>query len=193
MQTLTKERNIYQAHLPENILLKGVIESLLDGILILTTDGEVIEASQSAQKVCDRLTPNPDIPNVPKEVWRLCQSLIESRNLCSDHIIVLEDELSTEQFPLLRIRVRWVSLKTSSEPYIMVLIEDRHQANQRLAIAESLQYQLTPRETDVWQLYRTNYPYKDIAQKLFISIDTVKKHIKSSRAKREMFLHENWN
>ena len=193
MQTLTRESNIYPAPLSENILLKGVIESLLDGILILTTDGEIIEASVSAQQVCDRLTPNPVAPGVPKEVWRLCQSLIESRNYYSDHIVVLEDELNTEQFPQLRICVRWVSLKTSSEPYILVLIEDRHQANQRLAIAESFQYHLTPRETDVWQLYRTNYSRKEIAKKLFISIDTVKKHIKSSRAKRQMFLYENCN
>ena len=191
MQTLAKERNIYQAHLPENALLKGVIESLLDGILILTMEGEIIEASMSAQQVCDRLTPNRLKPNIPKEIWRLCQALIESRNYYADSTIVIEDELSTDQFPLLRLCVRWMALNASSKPYILVLIEDRYQSNQRLAIAESIQYQLTSREAEVWQLYRMNCPRKEMAKQLFISTDTVKKHVKNILAKRRMFRYEN--
>lgn len=45
-----------------------------------------------------------------------------------------------------------------------------------LAIAEAAQYHLTQRETDIWCLYRANYSYKEIADYLYISINTVKKY-----------------
>ena len=183
-----------QINVPEDTLLKRVIESLLDGILIVTEDGITIETSRSAQSVCDRLTPNPVPPHLPQEIWNVCQLLIDSRrHYDPDAVVVIEDEISTKAFPLLRIRARWISLKTSDQPYILVLLEDRHRANQHLAIAESIQYHLTPRETEVWQLCRANCPRKEIAEKLFISKSTVKKHVKNILAKQRMFLHEGWN
>ena len=185
-----QERINNHADRPTNTLLQGVVESLLDGILILTEKGDLMSLNNSAQEVCDRLTTNASTPNIPKEVWHVCQMLIESFKNYSSDTVVVEDEISTEKFPLLRIRARWVSLKTSEQPYILVLLEDRYLANQRLAIAESIQYCLTPRETEVWQLYRTDCPRKEIAKKLFISVSTVKKHIKNVLAKRRMFQNE---
>lgn len=175
-------------------VLRGVIESLLDGILIVTEDGELIQISTSAKRVCDRLTPNPLTPDIPQEIWGVCQTLINSRRSYDpDAMVVIEDAITTEQFSQLRIRARWILRKTSDQPYILVLLEDRYLTNQHLAIAEAIQYHLTPRETEVWQLCRTNCPRKEIAKKLFISLSTVKKHVKSILAKRRMTLNDGWN
>lgn len=194
MQTATRETDNVQPNVSDAHLLQGVIESLLDGILIVTEDGVPIQRSTSAKRVCDRLTPNLSTPNLPKEIWRVCQTLIDSRqHYDADTVVVIEDEITTEQFPQLRIRARWISLKTSDQPYILVLLEDRYLANKHLAIAEAMQYHLTPRETEVWQLCRTHCPRKEIAKKLFISMSTVKKHVKSILAKRRMFLDDGWN
>jgi WD40 repeat protein len=59
---------------------------------------------------------------------------------------------------------------------------------------------LTPREQDIWLLYRTNYSYKQIANELNISLNTVKKHMKNIYAKlhdlhglRFKSLEASWN
>jgi DNA-binding CsgD family transcriptional regulator len=50
------------------------------------------------------------------------------------------------------------------------------------------QYGLTPRQAEVWLLRRANYTYKEIAAELYISLNTVKKHMKDIQAKRETVL-----
>jgi DNA-binding CsgD family transcriptional regulator len=57
------------------------------------------------------------------------------------------------------------------------------------AIAEDAkQYNLTPRETEVWYLKQTNYSYKQIAATLYISVNTVKKHMKNIYFKQQTSL-----
>jgi DNA-binding CsgD family transcriptional regulator len=51
----------------------------------------------------------------------------------------------------------------------------------KTAIADAKPYNLTPRETQVWCLYQTKYSYKQIATKLYTSINTVKKHMKNKK------------
>jgi DNA-binding CsgD family transcriptional regulator len=53
------------------------------------------------------------------------------------------------------------------------------------AIADAKPYNLTPRETEVWSLKQTNYTYKQIAATLYISVNTVKKHIKNIYFKQQ--------
>ncbi len=70
-----------------------------------------------------------------------------------------------------------------------MILEDRYQSTQNLAIAEVDKYRLTRREAEVWLLRRANYSRKDIAAELCISLDTVKKHLKNIHAKQEMTLY----
>jgi DNA-binding CsgD family transcriptional regulator len=48
-----------------------------------------------------------------------------------------------------------------------------------MAFEEVQRYGLSVREGEVWVLHRKGYTYKDIAQKLNITPNTVKKHMKS--------------
>ena len=67
-------------------------------------------------------------------------------------------------------------------------MEDVYQPIQNIAIAEAEKYRLTPREKDVWLLYRANYTYKQIAAELCITLNTVKKHMKSIYSKQTEIL-----
>ena len=46
-------------------------------------------------------------------------------------------------------------------------------------------YGLTEREGEVWMLRLQDYSYQEIADKLYLSINTVKKHMKTILAKQE--------
>ncbi|HBE30579.1 MAG TPA: hypothetical protein DD990_04310, partial [Cyanobacteria bacterium UBA11368] len=63
-------------------LLQAVLEGFIDGILILTEQGECLDANQSATRICEQLDPgNSKAKRVPAEIWHVCESLIESRDL----------------------------------------------------------------------------------------------------------------
>lgn len=169
-------------------LLRGVLESLMDGILILTDRGKVIDANSDALKLCRHLMPNGTTSSdVPQQIWRICEALIESRELFPGQTITIEDEISVGKLHVIRIRARWIELDNSDRPYVLVMLEDRHQSLKNMAIAEARKYGLTSREAEVWLLRRANRTYKAIAAELHIAIDTVKKHVKSIHAKREAF------
>ena len=174
------------SHSLDSIHLQKLIESFFDGILVLTEQGEWIQANTQARQICDRITQSRRQPNgVPKQIWQACRMLIESSDLPLDRAGILETELSSNRPTLLRIRVRSLKLSAKARPYLLVILEDRYQSTQNVAISEADRYGLTPREADVWLLRRTNHSFKDIAAELHISLNTVKKHMKNIQAKRE--------
>ncbi len=179
------EKNTQQSQV-DNILLQGIIESFIDGILILTERGEWVQENDLARQICKQLTPGKlETNSVPQEIWSVCQNLIESSSSYRDRSVIMESEITTEQSTPLRIRVRWLESIVSTRPCLLVILEDRYQSIQNLAIAEVDRYNLTPREAEVWLLRRANYPLKEIAAELYISLNTVKKHLKNIHTKRE--------
>ena len=170
-----------------SILSQGVIESFFDGILILTEQGQLIQANNLACQICKQLTQTKLRSNqdswVPQEVWHVCQSLIESRSSYHNQPVIIESEITNDNSKNLRIRVQWIKLNATKSPCLVVILEDRYQFAQNLAIAAIDKYGLTPREAEVWLLRRANYTYKEIAAQLYISLNTVKKHLKNIHAK----------
>ncbi len=186
----TLERQNSQPKQPDNILLQGVIESFFDGILILTEQGELVQANDLARRVCEQLTQGkPQRNPVPPEIWRVCQALIESRSLYHNQPVIIESEITTDKLTWLRIRTQWLKLGEIQHPCLLVILEDRYQSVQHLALAEVDKYGLTPREAEVWLLRRRQYAVKEIAIELLISLNTVKKHLKNIHAKRETVLY----
>jgi DNA-binding CsgD family transcriptional regulator len=185
----TSEKPTTQVRQSDNALLQGVIESFLDGVLILTEQGECVQANNLAHQICQQLTPDSSQPNsVPKEIWDVCQFLIESRDVYPSRSRIIESEVAPYPSTPMRIRVRWLNLNAISHPYLLVILEDRCQSIQNLALTEVEKYGLTPREAEVWLLHRANYTYKEIAEQLYISLNTVKKHLKNIQVKRETVL-----
>ncbi|NJN04803.1 MAG: helix-turn-helix transcriptional regulator [Leptolyngbyaceae cyanobacterium RM1_1_2] len=121
---------------------------------------------------------------VPKAIWHLCESLIESRELFPNKVFVIEDSIHAANHITIRIRVQWIEFESAGRSCLLVTLEDCKQLAELAAIAETQRFQLTPRESEVWQLKRSNYNYEEIANQLYISVNTVKKHIKNIYAKR---------
>lgn len=174
----------------DRALFQRIMESFIDGILLLTEQGEWFQANDLARQICSKLTQGKSqLNSVPEAIWRVCKALLESRNPYSNQQEIMEDEVVTDQLTTLRIRVRWLKISPVSSPYLLVILEDRHQSIQNLAIAEIDKYRLTHREAEVWLRRRANYSRKDIAAELYISVDTVKKHLKNIHAKQETILY----
>ncbi len=173
---------------PANFLQK-VIEGLQDGILILTQTGELVHANASANSICCQINQGISPHNfVPPAIWHLCESLIESRSLFPNQHIILSDEIVLNKSNIFHLRVRWLDLDLLERPCLLVTIENRYETLKNVASAEVKKYDLTPREAEIWFLYRSNYSYKEIATNLYISLNTVKKHMKNIHAKRQVHI-----
>jgi DNA-binding CsgD family transcriptional regulator len=176
------------------VLLQSVMESLIDGIMLLNEQGELLFANACAKRICHRLTQNisQNISQsitrhnlVPRQILRSCQALVKGRQEFPQQSVIIEDEIKTEETGAIRIRAQWLTLNTVGCPCLLVTLEDRQQSAQHKAIAEAQKYGLTERETQVWLLRQAGYTYKAIALELHIADDTVKKHIKSIHTKRD--------
>jgi DNA-binding CsgD family transcriptional regulator len=171
-------------------LLSGLFEEFIDGILILTDQGKWVQANACAHRICNQLLQGASQPNlVPEEIRRICQFLNESSISILQEKIVIESEISMDKAAGFRIRVQWLRLEETQHPYLVVIIEDRAQSLQNSVNFEARKYKLTPSEEKVWLLRRANYTYKEIANNLQITVNTVKKHLKNIHAKQKAILN----
>lgn len=182
-----EEKDSDSATVPANFwMLHAMIEGLFDGVLILTPDGHVVQSNSYGAEILDELYQRQSTSNpLPEPLWRICQLLVESRVDFPDQVVMIEDEIETDCPAPIRVRARWLTLSKVEQPCILVTLEDCYQTACQRAIAESHQYGLTQRESEVWLLKRANYSYEQIAAKLYIAINTVKKHLKSIYAKQQ--------
>ncbi|MBW4513435.1 MAG: helix-turn-helix transcriptional regulator [Scytonematopsis contorta HA4267-MV1] len=169
--------------------LQEVLENLQDGILILSANGDILHANSSARGICLQLNESYSEANVvPASIWQLCESLIENhRALLPTQQAIVSDEIVVDKSNVFRVRVRWLDLIKFQTPCLLVTIENRYESLKNVAIAEVKKYDLTPRESEIWLLYRANHSYKEIAESLYISLNTVKKHMKSIHSKRHAY------
>ncbi|PSB28063.1 helix-turn-helix transcriptional regulator [Stenomitos frigidus] len=172
-----------------DLLLQGVLEGLTDGILILSDRGEWIYHNYYAYRICQQLNQGKTaVPRVPEAIWQACKALIESRDIYANQPVVMESEIAIDRSNVYRIRVRWLTLDEPQHPYLAVLLENRWQASQNRALAEALLYDLSQRQTEVWLLRRAGLTYQQIAIELYITVNTVKTHLKDIRLKQRMVI-----
>ena len=168
-------------------LENNFLDSWIDGILILTTTGQCIHSNNLGKSLCDRIAQDyPSTEPIPQEIWHTCQILIHNRQGLPRHLIIAESELKLKRsHEHVRIRARWFN--NTTDPHILVILENQTQSRQTLAITETIKYKLSPREADVWSLHRIGYTYQEIAAELHIALNTVKKHMKNTYAKQQLF------
>jgi DNA-binding CsgD family transcriptional regulator len=168
-------------------LYQAVLENLTDGILVLTETGQPAYFNSIAQKICAQMNLNIADFEIPKEIWQVCQLLTHERWTLPVQPTTLISEIRGSKSRMLRIRVQWLKVQ-QEKSYFLVNLEDCQQANRDRAISEIHQYGLSDREADVWLLRRTDHSYQAIADQLYISIDTVKKHLRRIYAKQKAYL-----
>ena len=168
-------------------MLEAVLEGYIDGVLILNQQGEQVHANDCARRICQKLNQGTSSVNtIPQAIWRVCESLIESRDLFSDNQLIIESEINLGNSAMFRIRTRWLELEENQQPYLLVTLEDRLQSTQSAALTDVKKYGLTHREAQVWLLRQAKHSsYKEIAAQLYITINTVKKHMKNIYAKQQ--------
>ncbi|WP_219904355.1 helix-turn-helix transcriptional regulator [Stenomitos frigidus] len=164
-------------------LLQSVLESFIDGVLVLTDQHDLVYANTVARAIYAQLWHNDTDP-LPREIQRIYQALLDSKNLYPNQPVVLESEIVTPKTTF-RIRAQWLALEVASRPCLLLRLQDQNQSVQSLALAEAQKWGLTPRETEVWLQRRSGYSRKAIAANLYIALDTVKKHLKNIHLKQQ--------
>lgn len=169
--------------------LQTVVESLVDGVLLITVQGEWVYGNHNAHRICQHINPEKPISGcVPEPIRQICQTFLKNHNQLN-HSTQLESEMMLDQV-LYRVRVRWFQREEIHTPFntplLIVTLEDCYQAARNRAIAEAEAFNLTERQADVWLLHRTGCTYREIATRLFVTINTVKRHMKDIHAKQRL-------
>lgn len=163
-----------------------LIQEFINGILVFTDQQQLLYISNSAHKILSQLQPDsPSRNQIPEEILHICQSVIQSRHRFPRQSWLTEFDILTQDATVLHIHSQWLKLEHLDHPCLVLMIEDRQQAIQNILIEEANQYNLTPREKEVWLLHRHDLTYKQIAVELEITPNTVKKHMKSIHAKQK--------
>jgi DNA-binding CsgD family transcriptional regulator len=170
--------------LEQHVLFQTVIESLTDGVLILTKGGAQVYANHGARQLCAQLNASKAQPHgIPKAIEQVCQTLVRSRSTTRHQAVIVEAEIRAREASRLWVQAAWLE-QPGSEPYVLVMLKDCQQALQNLASTEAAHYQLTPREAQIWLLRRIGSTYQEIAKQLYVSRETVKKHLQSIYGKQ---------
>ncbi|MBW4521194.1 MAG: helix-turn-helix transcriptional regulator [Scytolyngbya sp. HA4215-MV1] len=170
-------------------LLQGVLEGITDGILVLSETGELIYRNYCAYCICQQIEPTQSTEHpLPDKIWQCCQALMDSRTLYPDHPVVIETEIVVNRSQSFRVRAKWLTLEDPKRPYLAVLLEDRCQSLHNRVCAEVQKYRLTPRQAEVLLLHRSGYSYREIAAELYITVNTVRQHLKDINMRRQRTL-----
>jgi DNA-binding CsgD family transcriptional regulator len=170
---------------PDFGILRAALEGLQDGFIIANQSGDIEKINVPAQRICDLLkASNSTLGDgvLPVEIWRVCQSALLNRDVLSFQKIGLDAEIILPELGSVRVRVQ--NIQIAQVPYLLIVLEDRQQTLRNKALSDAALYGLTDRETEVWQLRLRGVAYKEISTALWISPDTVKKHVKSILAKQ---------
>lgn len=168
-------------------LLQTALDNLVDGLLIVAASGRILQANAMAHQVCSSLMPTGseiEVSQMPQTLWSICHPIFKNMASGIETHLGLEMDITDAQQQPIRVRIQPLNLKVQQQDCLMLILEDRRQAHRRRAIADGKRYGLTPREVDVWELRLRNLSYEDISHTLFITENTVKKHVKSILAKR---------
>ncbi|MEO1620232.1 MAG: helix-turn-helix transcriptional regulator [Cyanobacteria bacterium J06632_3] len=162
-------------------ILRAVLGSLQDGFIIASQSGEIHQINQPAERICNLLAAKDN--QLPNEIWSVCQTALSNQNVLSFSKIGFDAEIILPNLGAVRIRVQNISI--GQTPCLLIVLEDRQQTIRNKALSDAALYGLTERETEVWQMRIRGAAYKEISAALWISIDTVKKHVKNIHAKKQ--------
>lgn len=176
-----------QSVTPEFLKISHAVwETHIGSVLILTEDYELLYATDNLQGRLQVLsTDTENSPLITPEIDLICQILRQSRDCFPHQNWSIEFDILTKDAIALRIRSRWLKLEGIARPCMLMIVEDHQQLIQDMVLDEAEDLGLTSREQEVWLLYRSGYTYRQISEKLYITVHTVKKHMRSIRAKQK--------
>jgi DNA-binding CsgD family transcriptional regulator len=173
-------------------LLKVVLATLMDAVMVVSPDGLIRQSNPKARQLCDRInqtTPGPHHPDhLPSPIQPLFAALRESRDLFPEQRVLPEFELNLDDHTPLRIRGQFLDIPRADGdvPYVLITIENRQESLHSVAIGDAQRFGFTAREREIWYMRLLGHSYREISTILFITENTVRKHVKSILAKRRV-------
>lgn len=165
------------------------LNDAISGVLVLTEVQEVVYIDADAQKVLEQFgLASVASGSIPEEVWCVGQALIENRMLFPGQDWRIESRITVDREVVFCVQGRWLTFEEGDCLYLLFTFLEAGQSQQAQAIAEAEASHLTAREQEVWLLYCNHCTYRQIAQQLYISQNTVKKHMKNIHSKRRAAL-----
>ena len=179
-----------------------VFETFLDrifasqGFMLLDQTGSLVQSSPTARSLCRAWQKVAEIQvcqlgsrhqdmALPADIQKLALSLIEGRQLFPELKFQLQDTVLLQENTRINIQAEWIILESQRSSYILVTLENLTEVAHQRALFDAYQYHFTQREIEVWELHLQGLSYRQIAQALFISVNTVKRHMKSIHSKRK--------
>jgi DNA-binding CsgD family transcriptional regulator len=174
---LAPETNFYPVHLDAKdsnfVGLPTTFENWVDGIFIFDRQGKCIMMNQTACQMAKYLSQVPEQwDQISHAIWQTC-SVIINHSLNN-----AEFEISLDPVTRFRIRGLTLQMEDNTTSSIQIILEDQRQSIEHLVNTEALMYRLTLGEKAVCK------SYQDIAQVLYLSVNTIKKHLKNIRIKQ---------
>ncbi len=161
-------------------ILRAALENLQDGFIIASQTGEIEKINPPARRICTLLKAEAD--TLPAEIWKVCQSALKNQDVLSFEKIGIDADIILPDLGTARVRAQNIHL--AQIPYLLIVIEDRQQTIRNKALSDAALFGLTERETEVWQLRLRGADYHEISTALWITQNTVKKHVKNILAKQ---------
>ncbi len=161
-------------------ILRAALEGLQDGFIIANQMGQIEKINAPAQRICSLL--KATAAALPAEIWRGCQPVLRNLDLLAFQNNGLDADIILPNLGAVRIRVQ--NIQINQVPYLLIVLEDREQSIHNKALSDAALLHLTERESEVWQLRLRGLDYGEISRALWISQNTVKKHIKNILAKQ---------
>lgn len=165
---------------PDFSILRAALAGLQDGFIVASQTGHIEKINDPAERICTLLKAETD--TLPLEIWRMCQSALKNQDVLSFENIGIDAEIILPDIGTVRVRVQ--NIRLDQTPYLLIVLEDRQRTIRNKALSDAAIFGLTKRETEVWQLRLRGADYNEISTTLWISLNTVKKHVKNIIAKR---------
>lgn len=167
--------------------LKSILLDGLGGIILFDDQDQLIYINQKARAIVTKITQLSDeIQPIPREILHIKKFMREARSKFHRQSWLSQSTIFVDCLTVFQIYARWIQEDSSSNNYLLLNMEDQNQFSQKIALNEAKRLGLTAREQDVWLLHQADYTYKQIAEQLNITPNTVKKHMKSILTKQRL-------
>ena len=174
------------------IFLRELLPS--QGFLLLDESGQLVQGTSKARRLCNSLqessapedSPSASLPPpaLPRQVMHLYELLLDSRIEFPGQPLQMFEEVLLDNGQQISLNAEWIDLGGSLSQCLLVKLEDVSQTMTQRARCDACRYNLTRRETEVWALHMQGLSYREIGRQLFITMSTVRKHMKSIHSKR---------
>ncbi|MDX2242712.1 MAG: helix-turn-helix transcriptional regulator [Leptolyngbyaceae cyanobacterium bins.302] len=196
VEKLRDRLNAHSSHAANDIspMWGQLLEMTPQGIVVFSRSLKPVYWNQKAKNLCQALTGEGVAEGVlPLAVSEACYGVMRDNHAIHSSLVV---ECPTSTGHLVRVSARMLESTDANEResrlpsltttpgLIAVFLENCHEVMQQEAKIQQQKYDLTDREAEIWMLLRQELTYQEIAQRLQISLNTVKTHVKNVYAKR---------